>query len=138
MLENKEIKDKLRIAMIIMAIIEIIIEFMLPNIVILEIISNIILGIIGSLLVSYIIANITYNHKKEETIEILVKDLLNIYSKMVIFKCEYKQSKDKNEKIVKLQYDIDNFISNIYDIEYDLVKKLKCMDKSETITIKKI
>ena len=100
-----------------------------------DIIYNVLLGIIGSSIVSYIIAIITYNYKKEEKQEELIKNLLEIYSEMIFFKCSYNKCSDKNQKIIEFQEVIDKYIASIHEIEYDFVYKLKIIEKKDTIVL---
>lgn len=136
MIENRKIQEWLKNIIYIIILVEIIIYNFREKI-IFDVIYNILLGIIGSSIVSYIIAKITYNQYKEEKNEELVKNLLEIYSKMIMFKCSYNESKNKNEKIIELQKEIDSFILKIYDIEYDFVYKLNMINKKETIVLNK-
>ena len=135
MIENKKIQKYLLIVTIMIIIIEILIFFLREKYIIMDIIYNVLLGIIGSAIVSYIIAIITYNYKKEEKQEELIKNLLEIYSKMIIFKCSYNECSDKNQKIIELQEVIDRYIASIHEIEYDFVYKLKIIDKKDTIVL---
>ena len=137
MLENKKIKNILVITTVVMIFIEFFIYCYKNNCFLLNVISNILLGIIGSSIVSLVIAIISYNYKKEETKEHLIKNLLEIYSKMVIFKYTYKDSQNKNDLIVKMQNDINDYLDCIYDIEYDLVYKLEEFNVKETIVLYK-
>lgn len=100
-------------------------------------ISNILLGILTSSIVSVIMVYATYKYKCEETKENLIKNLIEIYSKLVVFKCTYKDSKNKNNLIVKCQNEIDDYLDTIYDIEYDLVYKLKLLKLEDTIVLNK-
>lgn len=135
MIENKKIQKYLLIVTIMIIIIEILIFFLREKYIIMDIIYNVLLGIIGSAIVSYIIAIITYNYKKEEKQEELIKNLLEIYLKMIIFKCSYNECSDKNQKIIELQEVIDKYIASIHEIEYDFVYKLKIIDKKDTIVL---
>ena len=99
--------------------------------------SNIVLGILTSSIVSLIITFVTYKYKYDEVKENVIKNLLEIYSKLVIFKCCYKEYKNKNEKIIELQNKINEYIATIHDIEYDLVHKLKLIKIKETIVLYK-
>lgn len=137
MLENKKIKNILLLTTVVMIFIEFIIYWIKNNYFLLDILSNILLGIIGSSIVSWVIAIISYNYKKEETKEYLIKNLLEIYSKMVIFKYTYKDSQNKNDLIVKMQNDINDYLDCIYNIEYDLVYKLEKLNIKETIVLYK-
>lgn len=137
MVENKKLKNKLLLITIILIISEIILYLLKDKYFLIDILSNIMLGVIGSSIVSYIMTLISYNYKKEETKEILVKKLLNIYSKMVIFKTTYNNSNNKNESIVELQREINDYIGDIHDIEYDLVYKLEEITINDTIILKK-
>lgn len=137
MLENKKIKNILLLTTVVMIFIEFIIYWFKNNYFLLDILSNILLGIIGSSIVSWVIAIISYNYKKEETKEYLIKNLLEIYSKMVIFKYTYKDSQNKNDLIVKMQNDINDYLDCIYNIEYDLVYKLEELNIKETIVLYK-
>ena len=137
MIENKKVQNKLLIMTILIIVVEILIFFLKEKIAFIDIIYNILLGIVGSSIVSYIIAIIAYKYKKEEKMEELTKSLLEIYSKMVMFKCSYNECDDKNKKIVELQSDINDYIGIIRDIEYDLVYKLKIIKNEDTIFLKK-
>ncbi len=137
MIENRKIQNYLKIVIFIIILLEIIISYFKEKVFIIDIIYNILLGIIGSSIVSYIIARITYNQYKEEKNEELIKNLLEIYSKMIMFKCSYNESKNKNEKIIELQKALESFIPKIYDIEYDFVYKLNEINEKETIVLNK-
>ena len=67
----------------------------------------------------------------------MIKNLIEIYSKLVIFKCTFKDSKNKNNLIVKCQNEIDYYLDIIHDIEYDLVYKLKLLKLEDTIVLNK-
>lgn len=99
--------------------------------------SNIALGILTSSIVSAIMTFVTYKYKYDELKENVIKNLLEIYSKLVIFKCCYNEYKNKNEKIIELQNKINEYIATIHDIEYDLVHKLKLIKIKETIVLYK-
>lgn len=135
MLENKKIKNILLLTTVVMIFIESFIYSFKNDCSSLDILSNILLGIIGSSIVSWVLAIISYNYKNEETKEKLIKNLLEIYSKMVIFKYTYKDSQNKNDLIVKMQNDINDYLDCIYDIEYDLVYKLEELNIKETIVL---
>lgn len=137
MIENRKIQRYLLIIIILMIIVEVVLCFFRELNVFIDITYNILLGIVGSSIVSYIIAIITYNYKKEEKKEELIKNLLEIYSKMIFFKCSYNECTDKNKKIIEFQEDINKYIDSIHCIEYDFVYKLKIIDKNETIVLKK-
>jgi hypothetical protein len=133
MVENKRLKNRLILATIILVITEIPLYLYKDTCFLIDIFSNIMLGVIGS----SVMALITYNYKKEECKEKLSKELLNIYSKFVIFKVTYSSSDNKNELILKLQNEINDYIGDIHDIEYDFVYKLGEISLNDTIVLKK-
>ncbi len=137
MVENKRFKKSLLLIIILFIIIEFIIYYLKDTSFVLDILSNILLGIIGSSIVSYVMAVITYNYKKEENKENLSKKLLSIYSKFIMFKVAYNNNDNKNELILKLQNEINDYIGDIHDIEYDFVYKLEEIDLNDTIILKK-
>ena len=137
MIENRYILVTLIIIILAMIGFEIFIGNIDINNSIRQSLSNISLGILTSSIVSAIMTFVTYRYKYNELKENLIKNLLEIYSKLVIFKCCYKEYKNKNGKIVELQNKINEYIATIHDIEYDLVYKLKLIKIEETIVLYK-
>ena len=137
MIENMKLKKKLLIITIILVVIESVIFYYKNVFFIIDFLSNIMLGVIASFIVAYIVAIITYNYQKEESKEKMIKELLEIYVKMVLLKATYNGSNNKNQLIVKFQKDINDFLEIIYDIEYDLVYKIKEVKLKDTIVLKK-
>ena len=137
MIENRKILKILIIIIVFMLGLEFLIGIIDMNNSVIQSLSNIVLGILTSSIVSAIMTFVTYKYKYEELKENLIKNLLEIYSKFVFFKCCYKECQNKNEKIIKLQNIINEYIAIIHDIEYDLVYKLKMIDIKETIVLYK-
>ncbi len=135
MIENRKILTGLCVTIFITLIAECVLATIDINFTLVQALSNIVLGILTSSIVSTIIAFATYKYKYDEIQENLIKNLLEIYSKLVIFKCCYKEYENKNEKIIELQNKISKYIGIIHDIEYDLVNKLKLIDRKETIVL---
>ena len=135
MIENRKILTGLCVTIFITLIAECVLATIGINFTLVQALSNIVLGILTSSIVSTIIAFATYKYKYDEIQENLIKNLLEIYSKLVIFKCCYKEYENKNEKIIELQNKISKYIGIIHDIEYDLVNKLKLIDRKETIVL---
>lgn len=135
MIENRKILKGLCVTIFITLIAECVLATIDINFTLVQALSNIVLGILTSSIVSAIIAFATYKYKYDEIQENLIKNLLEIYSKLVIFKCCYKEYENKNEKIIELQNKISEYIGIIHDIEYDLVNKLKLIDRKETIVL---
>ena len=69
MIENKKIQNRLLITIIIQCIIEVGLCLIDNESIWIDVLSNINIGIIGSSIVSYVISIITYNYKKEETLQ---------------------------------------------------------------------
>ena len=137
MIENMKLKKKLFLITIIVVIIEAVLYYYKDECIVIDFFSNIMLGAVASLIVAYIVAIVTYNYKKEANKEKIIKELLEIYSKMVILKATYNESSNKNEALVKFQKDINGFLEIIYDIEYDLVYKMNEIKLNNTIVLNK-
>ena len=137
MIENRWIIMTLIIIIFAMIGFEFLIGIIDMNNSIIQSLSNIALGILTSSIVSAIMTFVTYKYKYDELKENVIKNLLEIYSKLVIFKCCYNEYKNKNEKIIELQNKINEYIAIIHDIEYDLVHKLKLIKIKETIVLYK-
>lgn len=137
MIENRWIIMTLIIIIFAMIGFEFLIGIIDMNNSIIQSLSNIALGILTSSIVSAIMTFVTYKYKYDELKENVIKNLLEIYSKLVIFKCCYNEYKNKNEKIIELQNKINEYIATIHDIEYDLVHKLKLIKIKETIVLYK-
>lgn len=135
MIENRKILKILIIIIVIMSGLEFLIGLIDMDNSVIQALSNIVLGILTSSIVSAIMTFVTYKYKYDELKENLIKNLLEIYSKLVIFKCCYKEYENKNEKIIELQNKISEYIGIIHDIEYDLVNKLKLINRKETIVL---
>ena len=135
MVENKNILRGLIIVILIMIILEIVVGFLNINNNLKQHVFNIVLGVLTSSIVSAIMVYLTYKYKCEETKEKLIKNLIEIYSKLVLLKCIYKNSKNKNDLIVKCQTEIDDYLGIIHDIEYDLVHKLKLLKLEDTLVL---
>lgn len=137
MIENRWILIILIIIIFAMICFEFLIGIIDMNNSIRQSLSNIALGILTSSIVSAIMTFVTYKYKYDELKENVIKNLLEIYSKLVIFKCCYNEYKNKNEKIIELQNKINEYIATIHDIEYDLVHKLKLIKIKKTIVLYK-
>ena len=137
MVENRKILKILISLAILTFFIEVVILIMDKSSTFIQVLSSIILGIFTSSIVSAIMTYITYTYKYEEVHENLIKNLLEIYSNLVIFKCCYNECEHKNKKIIELENKINDYIAIIHDIEYDLVCKLKLMDSKNTIVLYK-
>ena len=137
MIENKKITDVLIIITIVMIIIEFILIVCFYDNSIIQDIVTFIGGIVASLIMSIVISCLTYKYKKEEIEENLINSLIKVYSKMIKFKCNFKSTKDKNKMIVDLNKEINEYLSIIHDIEYDLVYKIRNRDLKKTIVLYK-
>ena len=100
MVENRKILKILISLAILTFFIEVVILIMDKSSTFIQVLSSIILGIFTSSIVSAIMTYITYTYKYEEVHENLIKNLLEIYSNLVIFKCCYNECEHKNKKII--------------------------------------
>lgn len=137
MIENRKIFKMLIIMIVVMFFFEFLIGFIDMDNSVIQSLSNIVLGILTSSIVSATMTFVNYKYKYEELKEKLIKNLLEVYSKFIFFKCCYKEYENKNEKIIELQNKINEYIAIIHEIEYDLVNKLKLIDTKETIVLNK-